>query len=139
MSCHSNKGCYHHGKTNLLTMLGLQMASKPTWLKFVELYERGILTAIEFTHCVLECTTADNVDEIIRDCPSTSLQLICDRAFRCPADDDEAGWGRHIRGSAVYWDPKLSDDEISAAVRDADSRFRNGVSVLRGRRASQNA
>jgi hypothetical protein len=120
-------------------MLGLQMASKPTWLKFVELYERGIITAIEFMHCFLECTTADNVDEIIRDCPSTSLQLIRDSVFRYPADDDEAGWCRHIRGSATYWDPKLSDDEISAAGRDADARFRNGVRVLRGRLTSQKA
>jgi hypothetical protein len=105
------------------------MTPKPRWLKWIRLYERGRVTAAEFTNTVLEEINADNVDEVFRVIKPETLKVIQDVVLHCPADDDEVAWSQPLRGTSAW--PRCSEDELEAITRKSDCRYRDGVKVFR--------
>lgn len=109
-----------------------QKGRDPQPLRAVSLYRRGVITKSAVPTAVFGSLTTKNVAEFIAGCPTDIMQLLRDSADELPADGDDQAWAKLICIFGGSYHPWVTQEEIEAARRDGNRRFREGVQIFRG-------
>jgi hypothetical protein len=100
-------------------------------LKWVALYEKGVLTKFDICIGVFPTLTNDNIQEFLEKCPENVRSVLRDFAAERPADDDDKGWARFKWETAGYPDHRISDYERAKSYEEARRLLRRGVRLFR--------